>query len=71
MVNEHVKTYSNKIKFNLPAPARPMARIALSATSGSLSWENLLSVSRICSLGLDTDTNAKAVGTALLMAVSP
>jgi uncharacterized protein (UPF0210 family) len=43
----------------------------LSATSGSLSWENLLSVSRICSLGLDTDTNAKAVGTALLMAVSP
>ena len=30
-----------------PAPTIPIARIALWATSESLSWENLLSVSRI------------------------
>lgn len=56
---------------DLPAPAIPIANMALWATSGSLSWENLLRVSRICSLGLDTEMRPSASGTARLMAASP
>lgn len=57
--------------YDPPAPAMPIANMALWATSGSLSWENLLRVSRICSLGLDTEIRPRASGTARLMAASP
>jgi hypothetical protein len=51
----------------VPAPTRPIAKIALWATSESLSCENLLSVSKILSFGLDTDIRPRASGTDLLI----
>ena len=51
----------------VPAPTRPMAKIALWATSESLSCENLLSVSKILSFGLETDIRPSASGTDLLI----
>jgi hypothetical protein len=51
----------------VPAPTRPIANMALWATSESLSCENLLSVSKMLSFGLDTDIRPSARGTDLLI----
>ena len=58
-------------KNNRPAPTMPNAKIELYDTSGSLSCENLPSVSKIFSCGLDAEMRARASGTALLMTGSP
>merc|ERR1719318_135002 len=47
----------------VPAPSSPRPKIALWATSGSVSWLNLLRVSRMVSWGLETETSARASGT--------
>ena len=66
----YLPTYSNYSRHS-PAPTMPMARIALWATSASLSCENLLRTSRTCRRGLDAETSARASGTARLITGSP
>lgn len=48
----------------VPAPTSPIAKMALCATSLSLSWENLLNVSRIGIFGFEMEMRARAKGTA-------
>uniref|UniRef100_A0A6B0UU63 Putative secreted protein n=1 Tax=Ixodes ricinus TaxID=34613 RepID=A0A6B0UU63_IXORI len=55
----------------VPAPTMPRPKMALCATSLSLSCENLLRVSRMFSLGFDTEIRARARGTAFLITGSP
>ena len=59
------------IMSHVPLPTMPMAKMELWETSGSASWENLLSVSRILRRGLDTEIRASARGTARLRVGSP
>lgn len=59
------------MKIILPAPTKPNAKIALYATSASLSWENLLRVSKILSLGFEAEIRANARGTDLFITGSP
>ena len=54
----------------VPAPIRPKAKMELCATSASVSWLNLVRVSRIFSWGLETEIRPKARGTARRMAGS-
>jgi len=58
-------------RHHLPLPTMPMAKMELWETSGSASWENLLSVSRMLRRGLDTEMRASARGTARLRVGSP
>merc|ERR1719336_2016385 len=51
----------------VPAPSSPRPKMAAWATSASASWENLDRVSRMASWGLETETMARASGTARLM----
>merc|ERR1719282_1200637 len=51
----------------VPAPSSPRPKMAAWATSASASWENLDRVSRMASWGLETETEARARGTARLM----
>jgi hypothetical protein len=48
-----------------------MLKMALRATVGSLSWENLLRVSRMGSWGWDVERRERARGTARRMIESP
>ena len=69
------RTKVKRTKVNLallvPEPTSPMLKMELCATVGSLSWENLLSVSRMGSWGFDVESRARAKGTALRITGSP
>lgn len=63
--------YTREKERRPPAPTKPMAMMELYVTSGSLSCENLLRVSRIVRRGLLVEMRPNASGTARLMAGSP
>ena len=60
----------NILIFNLPAPINPKAKIELCATSVSVSWLNLVNVSKMFNWGLETEIKPKANGTARRIAGS-
>ena len=55
----------------VPLPTSPMAKMALRATEGSLSWENLERVSKIANWGFDMESRESAKGTARRITGSP
>lgn len=55
----------------VPAPTRPRAKIALLATSESLSWLYLFRTSRTAKSGFDKEDRPRASGIARLAYIDP